>query len=60
MISYKLAYIQANKILDKMLDFPDKYEEIYDEYLDYIKKCGWSDEEFNKQLMKDIDSSWEC
>lgn len=58
MISYRFAFIQANKILDKMLTNPDNFQEIHDEYLDYIEKCGWTDEEFNKELLKEINKKW--
>lgn len=31
----------------------------WDSYLSYLESCGWSDQEFDVETLKKIDSNWD-
>lgn len=60
-IPYEMVAIEADKILGKILSTkdPDKISMYYDQYLDYLKATGWTDEEFDRETSKRVDRGWE-
>jgi hypothetical protein len=59
-IAYDIVSIQANHILIKMIAAPIwEANNYFDLYFSYLEVCGWTDKEFDDEMMSRIDSSWE-
>lgn len=60
-IPYEIVALEANKILERLLDAKDEIEarDIYQEYEQYLAATGWTDMEFDAAKLKRIDADWE-
>jgi hypothetical protein len=54
---------ESGKILDKLLKSDhsdiDHMSDIISQYTSFIEASGWTMEEFNTALIKDIDAGWD-
>ena len=60
-IPYEIVYIEASKILGKLLYSKDSSEIVkyYDDYLDFLQATGWTEEEFDKEISVRVDLNWD-
>jgi hypothetical protein len=55
-ISFEHLYIEANNLLLKMVNSPyDQYSKYWEAYLFLLDGCGWSDKEFDIELLRRVD-----
>ena len=59
-VPFELVSIESDKILNKILETKDHDEanDLYQQYFDFLKKCGWTEEEFDKATLEFVDKSW--
>jgi len=60
-IPFELVNYHANLFLTRLALADSKTESEYyrDLYFAYIDSCGWSDIEFDQELLRRIDDSWD-
>lgn len=60
-IPYDSMAPQANRFIINMVSAPS-WEEAYDcwdQYIDFIETCGWTDREFDLETLNRVDAAWE-
>jgi hypothetical protein len=57
-VPYELVLVQVDTILMNMILIGD-LEYWWDYHQAYIKACGWSDEDFNKEILYHVDAEWD-
>lgn len=60
-VPYEMVTIEADKLLDKVFSAKDTVEmyELYGHYLDYLRACGWSEEEYDRETLRRVNLGWE-
>ena len=60
-ITFDLVSYYANLFLQKMALANSREESLYysDLYFSYVESCGWSDIEFDRELLRRIDDNWD-
>lgn len=60
-VPYEIVAAQAEQLYQKVLDSTSAEEMVkyYDAYIDFIKACGWSIQDYDNEQLKGIDTSWE-
>lgn len=59
-VPFELVSIETDKILSKMLDVKDQSEanDLYHQYFEFLKKSGWTEEEFDKATTDYVNKNW--
>lgn len=58
-IQFEIVEIAADKLACKAAIAPLHIAQRYfDEYVSLISCCGWSEKDFNAELLKRIDANW--
>lgn len=60
-IPYDSMALEANRFIINMVK-ASSWEEAFscwDQYIDFIEKCGWTDREFDLETIKRVDAAWE-
>jgi hypothetical protein len=61
---FNQIYPTLEKILDESLRFYlaenlEKYQEGMDKYYAFLQAVGWTEDELDKELLRQIDNNWE-
>lgn len=59
-VPFELVSIETDKILSKMLETKDQSEanDLYHQYFEFLKKSGWSEEDFDKATTEYVNKNW--
>ncbi len=58
--SFEIVSYYADMYFIKYVSSSNEYSSFYlDVYFNYIKSCGWSIEEFDAELLRRINNSWD-
>jgi hypothetical protein len=59
-IPYDVIAIEADRLIIKMVIASSREESFHywNLYLEYIAACGWTNQEFDQEMMRRIDKNW--
>ena len=57
-LPYTIIRYRAMQLIDLIALTMDHDGLLRKEYLNYLSECGWSESEFDKEFMKEINSNW--
>jgi len=59
-IPFEIVFIEADRLICLMAESSMEMASYYlDQYNLYIESCGWTNQEFDNELLKLIDNSWD-
>ena len=58
-VAYDLVVIEAMRLLDKAVSSPIEHQtSSFQQYSNYLQSMGWTDAEFDAEMLKRIDQNW--
>lgn len=57
-LPYELVSVQADALLIQMI-VTGNLEYWWDYYQEYIKACGWTDQEFDAETLRHVSEGWD-
>jgi len=58
-VAYDLVVIEAMRLLGKAVSSPIEYQtSSFQQYSNYLQSMGWTDAEFDAEMLKRIDQNW--
>jgi hypothetical protein len=58
-VAYDIVVIEAMRLLDKAVSASIEYQASYfQQYSNYLSSMGWTDAEFDAEMLKRIDQNW--